>query len=325
MAKSGIKISGLVGGGIITPMAGVVPSSRNSQQGSSDLPTPGKEFTLEIDQVDDSPLQIKIRRRLDPSRVDEIGLSMQRAGQSTPVTVRQLPNGRYELIKGHYRKHGAISIGWTQLRALLVVADDRQAKRDLMLDNEGTPPTEYTYAHMFREVREDGEATTQSDIAAYFGCSQAKVSNCMAMLGLAPEILARLDKNPSLLGAAAAKVLLSLWEQHPDHRELILNAVDELSDGIEQNKLRQRVEQKINERKRQAEKAAGTAAPPKPKPRREVIKGHTGEECYVTILKETGMTVEIKDTSIDRTLVQAAINKALRELVAGSIEKTDEQ
>lgn len=331
MAKGPLKVSGLIGTGRILPMQGVAPSILATPKSSNTLPDAGVEFMVDIDLLVDSPYQALIRRALDPLRVDEIGQSLKKAGQSTAIEVRPLPDGRYELIKGHYRKYGGQSIGWTQLRALLVHADDRQAKRDLMLDNEGTTPTEYSYAHMFQSVLDDGECSVQADVAEYFGCSQAKVSNCLGMLKLAPAVLAKLDNKPGLFGAAAAKVVRALWDQHPQYHDLILQALNDLDDSdselrqVKQNKLRQSVEHLIAERKRQEEKAAGRTPPPKQRARREIIKGHTGQECYVTILKETGMTVEIKDTSIDRARVQAAVNKALRELVAETGSSPDDE
>ena len=323
MAKPGFKFSGLVKSGKVTLDPSAKPSDAFAPPDQEPLPEPGVEFTVDLDILDDSPFQKMIRRVLDPQRIDEIGSSMDSKGQSTPVTVRRKENGRYELIKGHYRKYSAKSIGWTQLRALLVVATDRQAKRDLMLDNEGTLPTEWEYAHMFREAKADGEAETQSDLARMFGCSQAKVSICLGMLELPPEIHALLDAKPSMLGATAAKVVTTLWAEYPTHHAIILDSVSKLADGAEQSSIRKTVEAHIAALQRKAE-GPKPRKPPQ-QPRRAVIKGHTGVECYVTILKENAMTVEFKDSGIDRQLVQDTINKALKDLVASSPKADDEK
>lgn len=312
MAKPGFKVSGLVAAGKVVVDRNAQASDAFTPPPESPLPTPGVEFMADLSNVDDSPFQKIIRRVLNPARVDEIGQSMGAKGQSTPITVRRKANGRYELIKGHYRKHGALSIGWTQLRAILVVASDKEALRDLMLDNEGTIPTEWGYAHMFRVSREAGEASTQAELATMFACSQAKVSICLAMLNLPPEIQTMLDVDPALLGATAAKTVLDLWEAHPNHHDIIIAAIEKLADGAEQSAIRKDVESQIAA-------LARKSAPPKPpklQPRRAVIKGHTGSDCYVTILKEDEMTVQFKAPGIDKQLVQQKVNKLLAELAA---------
>lgn len=332
-SRAPLKVSGLISAGRVVPDATSAPSNKfdlpqRTTAAASDLPAPGEEFEVRIDQLDDSPFQAIIRRVLDPIRVDERAQSLKASGQATPVTVRRKPDGRYELIKGHYRKHGAKSIGWEVLRALLVVADDQEAKRQLMLDNESVTPSEYSYAHMFAVVRNDrisaGLSGTQKDIANYFGCSQAKVSNCLAMLELPAPLLAALDKKPSLFGAAAAKVLTKLWEELPSDQDLILTAVDGLADDEEESKakqseLKKTVDQLVAERRKKAAKdQPAPQKPPKQQPRRVSISSHTGEECYVTILKENSINIDFKDKSIDPSLVQETINKALRDLVEKS-------
>lgn len=316
MAKQGYKVSGLVAAGKVAVDPNARASNAFAPMPEVSPPTPGVEFMADLSIVDDSPYQKLIRRVLDPVRVDEIGQSMGAKGQSTPITVRRKADGRLELIKGHYRKSGALSIGWSQLRALLVVASDREAKRALMLDNEGTTPTEWGYAHMFREARADGEASTQAELATMFACSQAKVSICLAMLNLPPEIHRLLDANPALLGATAAKTVLSLWEEYPNHRDLIVAAIEKLADGADQSAIRKDVESQIAVITRKST----PPKPPKPQPRRAVIKGHTGLDCYVTILKEDEMTVQFKAPGIDKQMVQEKVNKLLSELTASSTE-----
>lgn len=339
--KGPLKVTGLINAGL-APMEGITPSLISAAPATV-IPNAGVEFMVAIDQLDDSPFQAKIRRVLDQFRLKKLSRSLQAAGQSTPIEVRKKPDGRYEIIKGHYRKHAAKAIGWQQLRALLVQSDDRQARRDLMLDNEGTKPTEYSYGHMCQSLLDDGECSVQADVAAYFGRSQAWVSSCLAMLKLPPEVLTLLDVNPGLLGATAAKQVREMWKQYPKHRDLILQAIkdldhtaadtDKLVDGdldeidkaqqAKQGKLRQVIESNIAAYQRAADKAAGLQNPKKQAAKREDIKGYSGQVCYTTVLKDTGMTVEFKDPTIDRAKVQAAINKALEDLIAESLPSAE--
>lgn len=279
------------------------------------------EIMIDVDLLDDSPFQT--RRRINPQHVDEIAQSMDSGGQSSPITVRIVQPGRYEIIKGHTRKYAARSSDRKQLRALVVQADDRQACLDVMLDNQGRQPTEYEYGHMFRNARAKGYASTQEELAKLFACSQAKVSNCLAMLELPSEILVLLDIDPDLFGAAAGKVIATLWKEYTDEHQLVLDAVLRLADGAEQAGIRGWVEEQIAQKRRKnsAESAGGVVAPkkaPAPSPRRHTIAAPSGRECYVTVLKEKGITVHLKDLTVDPALVRERINEVLRELAQES-------
>ena len=329
----GRTLSGVTGIAPKPHAAAATPSDSfraTPEQSAPPSTPPGVEFMAKIADLVSSPYQAVIRRKHSPGRVDDMAKMLKTAGQKTPITVRRLPNGKLELIKGHRRTLAATSIGWTELRAILVVATDAEAKSQLMLDNESDSSSDYIYSRMFEEVRKDVPGISQASIGEYFGRSQAYVSNCLRMLELPPEVLATLDANPFLFGSAAGKVVRALWDEHTQYHEVIISALLDLGDdeaGTKQNQLRKTVETEIIRLKKLADKAAGIKAPPRPRKqlaRRQPILSPTGQECYVTILKETSVTVDIKDTLIDKEKVQEVINKALMDLVKLSAKSGDE-
>lgn len=307
MSKQGLKISGLVAAGRLAAPALTQPSS------AFDAMTPGApvlvatepsgEVMLDVTLLDDAPYQS--RKKLDPEHVDEVGQSLESAGQRSPITVRRKPNGRYELIKGHTRKYAAISKGIAQLRALVVARNDREAKLDLWLDNEGRRNTDYEYALMFRDALSENYASTQKGVGDLFGCSQGKVSKCLAMLELPKSVLAMLEKEPALIGTATAPVIQELWSAYPQHADLIMQGLQRVAEGADQNGLKPWVLQKVNSMQR-----ASTQ-----RPRNHQIPHASGAPAYVTIEKGRDLVLRLADIDLDMDVTRKAVEETLTRLL----------
>jgi ParB/RepB/Spo0J family partition protein len=317
MSKAGFKVSGLVANGKLSPMAGVMPSGTfgRAEEQAPDSLVPGQEYMIRLDKLVDSPFQIRLV--IDPARVDEVGQQLDSQGQIDPIEFRpgKTPN-TFEIVKGHTRKRAAASIGWTEIRGLYKELTDAQADVACMVDNTGATPSEFEYALMFRRALTKGYVNTQAEAGKMFGVSQSQVSKGLAMLELPPAILAMLNIDPGLFGAKASVVIQTLWYDHPEHHDIILETIAGLKDGMEQIEIKGRVEQRIAEVKRKelANAAASIPKPPKQQARREVINSPTGNECYVTILKDKAMVIEFKDLAIPATMAQEVVNKALKQL-----------
>jgi ParB family transcriptional regulator, chromosome partitioning protein len=287
--KQPMKLSGLVAAGKVTPPPTTQPST------AFDLPIsePANEATvagekeLDVALLDDAPYQSRLK--INPEHVDETGQSMQSAGQRSPITVRLKPNGRYEIIKGHTRKYAAISRGIKTLRALIVDRNDREAKLDLWLDNEGHTNTDYEYACMFREALDDKFATTQEGVANLFGRSQGYVSKCLGMLKLPEPVLEMLNKEPALISIAAAPVVQELWNTYPQHTDLILQGLQRIVEGADQNGLKPWVLQKVNS----AQRANSTRA------RNHQLPHPSGAAALVTIEKGRDLVLRLADPAMD--------------------------
>lgn len=309
--KSGVKVSGLIAAGKVAAAHGVAESTKFDAPGGS-APSSnevGVEQMIDIALMDDSPYQI--RKKYDPVHVDELSNSMLDAGQRSPVTVRIVRPGRYEIIKGHTRKYAAKNIGWTQLRTLIVERSDRDAKLDCMVDNEGRPPTEWEYASMYREAMADNYAATQVEVARLFVCSQAKVSNCLSMLELPKEVAAILDEAPALLGAKAGKVVAALWTNHPAHHDLILEAIDRVRLGAEQGSIKGWVAQKLVQHRPARDQ-------------RHIITSAAGVSRYVTKGHNRDINIRITDPSLDRDMVHRQIDELLRKLESDSDKENNQ-
>jgi ParB family transcriptional regulator, chromosome partitioning protein len=308
-----MKVSGLIQAGkVAAPTAGseshafdALPEAQNQAQ------TPTADVAVErmiaVDLLDYSPYQS--RKKVDPIAVDQVGATLITAGQRTPITVRQKANGRYELLKGETRTRAAKDRGIPELRALVVVRDDRQAKLDVWLDNTSRPNTDYEHALMFREALDDGFASSQSGVAELWGCSQGKVSKCLSMLDLPKPILDELDKEPGLFGAKAAAVVQALWDQYPEHSELVIAGIRRLVEpGVEQNGLRAWVAQAVSNKVKSKTERTSTQRG------RHHIPYPSGDACFVTLEKDRDIVTRLADPDLDMAEVRRAIEEALERL-----------
>lgn len=319
MSKPGPKFSGLVSQGIVQVPAGVKPSTNFERV--EDMPADGlvegREYSIRLDLLDDSPYQTRLT--IDPARVDEVGGQLEAQGQIDAIEFRRGKTaGRLELIKGHTRKYAALSRGWTELRGIYKNLNNAQADIACMLDNTGVQPTEYEYALAFQHSLDKGYAKTQSEVGKMFGFSQGKVSKGLAMLQLAAPVRALLHARPALFGAKTAAVIAELWNAHPEYPDVIIQGINRFNDGMEQGQLQKYVTDTIADINRKATKAAKlsekTKFAAKQKPRRAVINSPTGNECYVTILREKAMVIEFKELGIPVEKAQEVVNNALSEL-----------
>ncbi|MFB9246172.1 ParB/RepB/Spo0J family partition protein [Massilia antarctica] len=315
-----MKFSGLVASGKITPKidlsttqeyasaleSGEERRSREAavaaEEASAVTSTVGREALINVDLLDDSPFQY--RKKYDPVKIAELAGSMLEAGQRTPITVRIVQAGRYEVIKGHSRKYAAKHGLIPQLSALVVERTDREAKLDCMLDNEVEGVCEYEHALMYRDALKDGYASNQSQVARLFRCSQPKVSNCLSMLDLPEPVLEMLDADPGLIGAKAAKVVTAMWKEQPSSHHLILEALARVQAGADQATIKGWVAQKL---------ASIKNTEPK-KLVRHFITTTTGDARYVTLAKERDIVIRLADTSLDRDEIHQKVDDFLRRL-----------
>lgn len=320
-SKGPLKFSGLVQQGRITVPADAKPSSNFDRVESTppDNLVDGREYMISLANLVDSPYQTRLK--IDPARVDELGAQLTDQGQQDAVEFRRgKAPGTFELIKGHTRKRAATSIGWTEVRGLFRDLSDRDAEIACMVDNTGKTPSEFEYAHSFQRAMAAGYATTQAAVGRMFGFSQGTVSKALAMLQLPAPVLSLLNEHPQLFGVRTAAHIQTLWEKHAGYEHIIMEGIGRLSDGMDQMELPKWVDDQVAKIKRQAAPAASKAPPPQA--RRQAINSDTGSECYVTILKEKAIVIEFKDFDIPKEETQAAVNKALADLIKARKDTT---
>lgn len=163
------------------------------------------EVMVDIHLLDDNPYNA--RQIYDEKIIQERATSLaSERGQMETVKIATHPEkpGHFVLIDGHYRKRGALRIGWTQLRCTVrkVATMLELYKLSYALNREHAPQTALDDALAWRKLMDDGLATDQEDLADITKMSPPNVSKTLALLDLPPPVLDRLTENPDKISVA---------------------------------------------------------------------------------------------------------------------------
>jgi ParB family chromosome partitioning protein len=181
--------------------------------------------------IDKSPHQPRLI--FDPEAIDTLANSIEESGLMSPITVRPVENGRYELIGGERRLRAHQILG-RELIPSFVLSDlsptdaaigalaDNDAKRSLCDYERGK-----AYKRALAMQVDTGKPLTQGTLARRIGVSDATVSRCLAFFDLPEDALAMLDAKPNLIGAKNAAILATLGKK--GHIRIVLQALKKIS------------------------------------------------------------------------------------------------
>lgn len=250
----------------------------------------------------DSPYQP--RKKYDESELQLLGETLKGRGQDEPIMVRQLDGGKYELIAGHRRVRAARLVGWSELDARVASLSDREACLATLVHNESNVKlSDYERGLAYQTALKEGYASTQSGVATVFGCTQARVSQCLSLFDLPQPLLDLMAKYPELITYRKARVIKEALAKHPSGEETIIRAVEALIDTphMDQSELRA-VLLKPFEVKRVRVKASA--------PR--TINDKNGESAFQVQVKSRDIVIQVED-GVDVELALQSALAALRE------------
>ena len=162
----------------------------------------------------------------DNEEMDQLVWSVLTQGLLTPLVVRPLPNGEYEVISGHRRLHACKKAGIETVPAL--IADmDRDAAAIALVDSnlhrEKILPSEKAFAyklkrdalsHQGKTSHQVGEKLpTSAIIGKEGGDSMNQVLRYIRLTNLTPGILDMVDEGRIALTPAVELSYLTEWEQ----------------------------------------------------------------------------------------------------------------
>ena len=166
----------------------------------------------------------------DNEEMDQLTWSILTQGLLTPLVVRPLDNGEYEVISGHRRLHACKKAGIKTVPAL-IYAIDRDAAAIALVDSnlhrESILPSEKAFAYKMKmdALSRQGKRTdltlsqnaTKLDTAAEIGKVQGEsrdmVYRCVRLTHLIPELLQKVDEGKIAFTPAVHLSYLSPAEQ----------------------------------------------------------------------------------------------------------------
>ncbi len=142
---------------------------------------------LPLQKVEPNPDQP--RRDFNEEDLQSLAESIGTHGILQPLTVRELPNGYYQIIAGERRWRAARIAGLEEVPVLVIEADDRKAMELALIENlqrQDLNPVEEALG--YQSLLSD-YGLTQEEAANRVGKSRPAVANALRLLGLEEELL----------------------------------------------------------------------------------------------------------------------------------------
>jgi ParB family chromosome partitioning protein len=166
----------------------------------------------------------------DNEEMDQLVWSVLAQGLLTPLVVRPLPNGEYEVVSGHRRLHACKKAGIETVPALITDMDRDAAAIALVdsnLHREKILPSEKAFAYKMKmeALSRQGQRTdltstqvvsklrTNEIVGEAAGDSREKVRRYIRLTNLTPGILDMVDEGRIALTPAVELSYLTEWEQ----------------------------------------------------------------------------------------------------------------
>ena len=160
----------------------------------------------------------------DNEEMDQLVWSVLTQGLLTPLVVRSLENGEYEVISGHRRLHACKKAG-IETVPVLIYAIDRDAAAIALVDSnlhrEKILPSEKAFAYKLKmealnrqgTSRQVGEKLSVTQISEASGDSERQVHRYIRLTNLIPSVLKMVDEGKIALTPAVELSYLTETEQ----------------------------------------------------------------------------------------------------------------
>ncbi len=161
---------------------------------------------LPIYKVEPNPDQP--RQDFDEEELQALADSIAVHGIIQPLTVREMPNGYYQIIAGERRWRAARMANLSDVPAVIIEADDKKAMELALIENlqrQDLNPLEEALGY---QTLMNDYGLTQEEAAGRVGKSRPAVANALRLLGLCPEVQERVRKGE--LSAGHARAILQL-------------------------------------------------------------------------------------------------------------------
>lgn len=193
---------------------------------------------IDINLVEANPFQP--RTNFDEEALGELAGSIKEMGVIQPITVRELENGRYQLITGERRFRASKIAGLTNIPAYIRTADDQGMLEMALVENiQREDLNAVDIAISYQRLVEECQLT-QENLSQRVGKKRATVANYLRLLKLPAEIQIGIREDKITMGHARA--LLAVEDPH-DQLSLFYRIVEEGLSVRKAEELARKIEQ----------------------------------------------------------------------------------
>ena len=171
-----------------------------STQGSSTI------SEVPISQIEANPNQP--RREFDEEALQELAGSIREVGIITPITLRQMADGNYQIIAGERRWRASKIAGLNAIPAYIRTVEDESVMEMALVENIQREDLNAIEIALAYQHLADTSGMTQEKISERVGKSRAAVTNYMRLLKLPAQIQMALKNREMDMGHARALLAL---------------------------------------------------------------------------------------------------------------------
>lgn len=206
MKKAARKVGGLGRGlGSILPEVDI-----DVAMGKTSLTT--DITSIPLAEIDANPYQP--RKEFSDELLQELAQSIRQQGMITPVTVRRMPDGRYQLIAGERRVRAAKLAGLTEIPAYIRIATDTQMMEmalveNIQRENLNAMEVAFSYAALIDQCQ-----LTHEQLSEKVGKDRTTITNYLRLLNLPAETQMALREDRISMAHARCLVNVTDVEDH---------------------------------------------------------------------------------------------------------------
>lgn len=184
-------------GGLGRGLEALIPSATQERGGLR---------TVGLDQITPNPRQP--RDAFDQQGLAELAQSLQTVGLLQPIVVRELSDGRYQIIAGERRFRAAQLAGFREIRAVVRHTGDDQVLTEALVENiHRVDLNALEEAAAYQQLLDDF-GFTHEQLAARLGKSRSTITNMLRLLGLGLDLQRMVASGT--LSTGHARALLAL-------------------------------------------------------------------------------------------------------------------
>lgn len=255
-------------------------------ENSVDEAVTNQKTTLRVGLLE--PKSSQPRKTFDAQPLEALAASISVHGVLQPILVRELPNGKYQIVAGERRWRASKLAGLAEVPVIIIEGDEREAAEIALVENiqrEDLNPVEEAMA--YRQLAEE-YGMTQEEISAKIGKSRSAIANFERLLDLPDEVLALVAAKE--LSAGHARTLLSLREG----ADMIAAAHRTIAEGWSVRTLEEECRKILRRKKAAAREEAEDTPRPFEVDHAEVLTNR--------LMRELGRRVQIQDGKRKKTI-----------------------
>ena len=148
------------------------------------------------------------RREFDEEALEELANSIREIGIITPITLRQMSDGKYQIIAGERRWRAAKTAGLTSIPAYIRTVEDEGVMEMAVVENIQREDLNAIEIALAYQHMADAIGMTQERISERVGKSRTSVTNFLRLLKLPAQIQMALKNHEIDMGHARALLAL---------------------------------------------------------------------------------------------------------------------